>query len=160
RELGIHYGPTMQGIEQLSVGKDEVLARLRLPAETIQGQMEEIRRDGASKSSLPYMLHPSMLDAALQAGIGLLGEQNANQEPLVRFALEELLLVSETPAAGWAWVRRRPDSGTGSGSVCDIEVCDDEGRVVVRLRGLSTRPLPPSSQGKGTSTVLLTPGWK
>src|SRR5204862_6089597 len=85
---------------------------------------------------LPYVLHPSMLDAALQACIGLLME---HQEPQVPFALDELLITGEVPPEGWAWVRRRQSSATGS--IFDIEVCDDAGRIVVRLRGLSTRRL-------------------
>ncbi|TMC13871.1 MAG: type I polyketide synthase, partial [Chloroflexi bacterium] len=66
RELSISYGPSLQGIEQLSVGEGEVLARLRLPATPGMAQPYT-----GGSTSLPYVLHPSMLDAALQACIGL-----------------------------------------------------------------------------------------
>jgi len=146
REIGMSYGPALQGIEQLSVGEDEVLARLRLPESVTQTQTD-------------FVLHPSLLDAALQASIGLWPDF---QEPHLPFELEELSIEGEGPAQGWAWVRRRR-VGTGTGasptSVLDIEVCDDEGRIAVRLRGLSTRmPLSanalPARQDAGASPAV------
>jgi polyketide synthase PksN len=133
RELGISYGPAHQGIEYLSVGEDEVLARLRLPSVVTQTHTD-------------FVLHPSMLDSALQASIGLLVEPEEHQESQaptsqtqVPFALDELEVASEVPAQGWAWVRRRSHSMTES--VFDIEMCEDAGCVVLRLRGLRTRRL-------------------
>src|SRR5437667_1386654 len=49
---------------------------------------------------------------------------------------------------------------TGAGLIpmsLDIEVCDDAGRVAVRLRGLSSRQLPTE---ENIQTLLLTPDWK
>jgi acyl transferase domain-containing protein len=153
--LGIDYGPALRGIEQLSIGEDEVLARLRLPVAPGRAltYAEEDRRDGL----YPYVLHPSVLDAALQACIGLLTEEHQN--PQLPFVLDELEIVGVMPAQGWAWVRRRAvgivpcadpatDVACGRGQArtlqapqFDIEVCDDEGRIAVRLRGLSSRVL-------------------
>src|SRR5262249_32055022 len=70
RELGINYGPAMQGIEWLAIGEKEVLARLRLPVEigpcAISGTNPEVaqtcgdgdRGDGVCPCPRPYMLHP------------------------------------------------------------------------------------------------------
>ena len=154
REMGINYGPALQGIEQLSVGEDEVLARLRLPVEVV------LRRP---RTQTDFVLHPSLLDAALQTCIGLMGEQNAYQGPYLPFTLEALSIVGTIPAQGWAWVRRRR-IGTGASPVrvptpvFDIEVCDDAGHVALSLRGLTTRPL--STRSEETRTLLLTPAWK
>jgi polyketide synthase PksN len=150
RSLGISYGPAYQGIEQLSLGEDEVLARLCLPT-------------AVAWTRTDFVLHPSVLDAALQACIGFLIERPALQEPHLPFALEELSILGLVPSQGWAWVRRRA-VGTGLApvrvptSVFDIEVCDDAGCVALRLHGLSTRQLPARSEE--TSTMLLTPRWK
>ncbi|TMC24759.1 MAG: SDR family NAD(P)-dependent oxidoreductase, partial [Chloroflexi bacterium] len=160
-ELSINYGAALQAIEQLMVGEGEVLARLRLPEiPGLVSQAQTATQDGdndeASKRTHPYMLHPSMLDAALQACIGLLVEQTPLQEPHLPFALEELSIVGIVPAQGWAWICQRRDSATGV--IFDIDVCDDEGRVAARLHGLHTRPLPASFESP--STMLLTPYWK
>ena len=51
-----------------------------------------------------------------------------------------------------------PGADPETGAVFDAEVCDDTGRVAVRLRGFSTRPLV--SRSKSPQTLLLTPAWK
>ena len=56
RAIGIDYGPAHRAIETLHVGAGQVLAKLVLP-------------DNMADSRL--VLHPSMLDGALQATIGL-----------------------------------------------------------------------------------------
>jgi len=89
----------MQGIEQLKVGEGEVLVRLRLPTGA-QAYTQE-------STPLPYVLHPSMLDAALHACIGLLIEQNEPHKLHLPFALEELLIMGTVPTQGWAWWRNR-----------------------------------------------------
>ena len=67
RELFISYGPAQQGIEELLVGDGEILARLRLPAVVAQTRTD-------------FVLHPSVLDAALQACIGLQMGSHKQQE--------------------------------------------------------------------------------
>ena len=142
RTLGINYGPAQRGIEQMMIGEGEVLARLRLP-------------EVVKQTHIDFVLHPAMLDAAVQACIGLLMEPVAGMEPQLPFAMDGLEILGRVPVQGWAWVRRRQSSTTGS--VLDIEVCDDEGQVTVQLRGLSTRALTGEEE---TRTVLLTPDWK
>jgi acyl transferase domain-containing protein/acyl carrier protein/SAM-dependent methyltransferase len=139
-EHGITYGPTLRSVEQLSLGEEEILARFRLPTVVAQTQAD-------------YVLHPSVLDAALQACISFLMEQEVSQGPHLPFALEELSLMGEVPTQGWAWVRRMStdvQAGTNlvTASVFDIDVCDDEGSVAVRLRGLNTRRLVSNNVGE------------
>jgi polyketide synthase PksN len=52
--MGIFYGPAFQGIEAIYQGNGEVLAHLRL-------------RDAAAINWEVYLLHPALLDSALQA---------------------------------------------------------------------------------------------
>lgn len=59
-QLGIEYGTGHQGIERLHVAKGRVLAQLVLP-ETLKETLGE------------YVLHPSLMDSALQATLGLSG---------------------------------------------------------------------------------------
>src|SRR5262249_5298983 len=89
----------------------------------------------------------------------------------VPVAVDELSILSEAPqcqpvvpAQGWEWVRYRQKSmQTGVGgisdpvptSVFDIEVCDDEGRVALRLRGFSARRLPE----EGGQALPYVPFW-
>jgi hypothetical protein len=157
-ELSLVYGPAMQGIEQLSIGEGEVLARLRLPVGVVPGADPVLAPRTQTSAEGPYVLHPSILDAALQACIGLQADPNAHQNPQTRlsvvgmpFALDELSVVGDVPTQGWSWVRPHPGH---AGQAFDIDVCDDAGRIALRLRGLSIRQLP--ARTEETQTVLLT----
>jgi acyl transferase domain-containing protein len=59
RRQEIHYGSAFKGIEQLFVGDSQVLVRLSLPR-VVEDTIDQ------------FIMHPSMLDAARQASIGLL----------------------------------------------------------------------------------------
>ena len=144
RELGITYGPAFQAIEQLRGGEGEAIARFRLPSVVAQTQTE-----------VGYVLHPSVLDAALHASIGLFRERDRQLQ--VPFALSDLSIVGEVKASGWARVAWR--QGSTEESLLDIEVCDDEGRIAVRMSGLSTRAFLAGSS-ESLRTALLTPDWK
>ena len=65
-QTGMHYGPRFQGLSELFVGPEQVLARITLPA---------------SLQLTGYALHPSLLDAALQAAVGLLHAAGHHGEP-------------------------------------------------------------------------------
>ncbi|MEU6129880.1 SDR family NAD(P)-dependent oxidoreductase [Saccharopolyspora sp. NPDC047091] len=125
--MGMGYGPAFQPIEELHRGEDLAVARLRLPA--------------AATGSFP--LNPSMLDGALQTTLGLvLGEQSG--EPgaaALPFAVREVQLLGHTPSSGWAVVRRAADDRRDSGvRRLDVDLCDEDGAVRVRVLGFSTRP--------------------
>ena len=82
-----------------------------------------------------YVLHPTILEAALQASAGLAMDGGAPfNSPLQPLALEEVLVISPCPVRGFAWVH----AGQASNKL-DIDVCDEAGRVCVRLRGFSSR---------------------
>ncbi|MEX2631038.1 MAG: amino acid adenylation domain-containing protein [Tistlia sp.] len=128
---GLDYGPGHRGLEELQVGEEEVLARLRLPA-ALAATLDR------------YVLHPCLLDSALQASIGLtLGaaaEPGAGPTLALPFAVESLEVFGACTAEAWAWVRPRAGSLPGARvRKLDIDLCDDQGRVQVRIAGLTSR---------------------
>ncbi|MBU9213786.1 amino acid adenylation domain-containing protein [Burkholderia gladioli] len=132
---GIDYGPSHRGLERCLVGPAGVLARVRLP---------EAERAAAR----PFVLHPGLLDAVLQAAIGLRGTARADEvprgTPYLPFALDTVDILGACDEAAWAWLRpsaARGDAAKAASQCIDIDVCDDAGRILVRLRGLSSRPL-------------------
>jgi polyketide synthase PksN len=154
--MGLVYGPAHQGLRSLQVGQDDdgrvqALARWALP-EVVAGQA--------------HGLHPSVLDAALQASVGL-DLDRRDTRPWLPFALESLEPFGPTPAEGWAWVRHGGAAQDGVRKV-DIDVLDDEGRVCVRMRGFHSRVLdvPADAQAHATGpqaparTLLLAPRWQ
>jgi polyketide synthase PksN len=126
---GFDYGPAHRGLERLLIGHDEmgrseVLARLRLPQSVV-----------ATQDS--YTLHPSLMDAALQAVAGLVLDEEFTKAH-VPFAVDEVRFWSDTPRQGWSWVRYSAENKIDR---FDIDLCDDLGQVCVRLRGFTVRAL-------------------
>ncbi|HZI56808.1 MAG TPA: polyketide synthase [Verrucomicrobiae bacterium] len=128
--MGLNYGPAHQGITALYLGEKQVLAQLRLPAITATSQLE-------------YVLHPSLMDSAMQASIGLLIDVNqVSSKPYVPFALESLSIMSACTREMAAWVRYSEGSTPGDRIIkLDIDLCDHQGNICVQMRGFAPRML-------------------
>ncbi|MCP5003643.1 MAG: SDR family NAD(P)-dependent oxidoreductase, partial [Planctomycetes bacterium] len=148
KAIGIDYGPAHQGIEDLCSGDNEVLAKLSLPSSVVE-----------TKES--FILHPSIMDAALQASIGLSGESTLKLA--LSFALESLEVLSRCQESMWAWVRYAEGClPADKVQRLDIDLCDDEGDVCVRMRGFSSRVLEgelaePSHHADSSSEQIIEP---
>lgn len=121
--MGLHYGPAHRGISRVWTGHGEVLAELRLPA-------------CVAAEASAYCLHPSMVDAALQAALLLApGFQDGTlRQPALPFALAQLDVLAPCTASMWAWVRQ-------AAGAFDIDLFDDAGKPCLQLHGLSSRNL-------------------
>jgi acyl transferase domain-containing protein len=128
--MGLIYGPSFHAITVIHRGVDQVLAQLRLPAAVAQTAGE-------------FVLHPSLMDGALQAAVGLIDSgSDLFNEPRLPFALDGLRVVSPCTPEMVAWVRHAPGSGAASSIVrLDLDLCDAHGNVCVEMRGLSSRVL-------------------
>ena len=129
--MGIVYGPGHRAIEAIRVGDGEVLAKLVLPPSVVD-------------TGKGFVLHPSLMDGALQAAMGLAhGQAHADgatgmetlEKPSLPFALEEVEIYGRCMDVMWAWIR------SGRESKIDIDLCDGQGSVAVRMKGISSRPL-------------------
>ncbi|WP_369363394.1 SDR family NAD(P)-dependent oxidoreductase [Streptomyces sp. CG4] len=128
--VGITYGPAFTVLTGLQVGDGEVLARYTLP--------------GLAKpdTAAQYVLHPALLDAALQSGAPLLaqdgtGEGRMPDAPYLPSAIRTLRVWDEAPAEGWVHVRRR--EATPREVSWDIRLLDDQGRVTAEAEGCRLR---------------------
>ncbi|HVI53489.1 MAG TPA: SDR family NAD(P)-dependent oxidoreductase, partial [Luteibacter sp.] len=154
--LGLHYGPAFQGVGDMYIGADRVLARIALPA---------------SAPANGFVLHPSLLDAALQATLGLqvpATKDAAAASVMLPFALGGLEVFAPCTDAMWAFVR--PSDGSLPGDAVqrlDVDLCDEQGRVCVRFAGFNLRasaatpvvtPRKPS-RAVSPAPLLLEPTW-
>ncbi|GFE26858.1 SDR family NAD(P)-dependent oxidoreductase [Streptomyces nigrescens] len=149
--MGMGYGPAFRAVQELHHGADTALARLVLPE--------------AAASSLT--LNPGMLDAALQTTLGLaLGEHGGAPEgTALPFTVREVQILAPTPAEGWGLVRRAADDRRDSGvRRLDIDLCDTQGNVCVRLLGFSTRvkpsPEPRAAEPATAPALLVQADWR
>ncbi|MEC0624075.1 amino acid adenylation domain-containing protein [Bacillus spizizenii] len=154
KTIGIDYGPGFQGINRLYIGRNQALAELSLPP-------------GVSHTLDEFVLHPSMADSALQASIGL--KLNSGDEQLsLPFALQELEICSPCTDKMWVSITSRPHEDRIQR--LDIDLCDDQGRVCVRIKGISSRvleediqpqdePTSPDIKASLDESLLMAPVW-
>ncbi len=136
KATGIEYGLAHQGVVEIFVGQDQVLAKISLPS-SVTNTIDQ------------YVLHPSLVDSALQASIGLAVGQNMEasdskelQKPSVPFALEELEVISSCTSTMWAIIKySKGNAGGGKIQKLDIDLCDEAGRICVRIKGYTSRIL-------------------
>ncbi|RSZ60416.1 SDR family NAD(P)-dependent oxidoreductase [Massilia atriviolacea] len=128
--MGLGYGAALRGIVAVHQGDRELLVDLRLP--------ESARRPG------DYVLHPSMMDSALQGSIALIDTcLKASGKVALPFALESLRIVAPCVETMVAWVRYSAGGQGASADLIkvDIDLCGPAGDICVQMRGFSSRPM-------------------
>jgi acyl transferase domain-containing protein/enoyl-CoA hydratase/carnithine racemase len=149
--MGIDYGPGHQAIEEVHVAREQVLAKLCLPASVIDTQEQ-------------YVLHPSLMDAALQASIGLMMSLGDRKGALVPFALEELNIFGRCSSTMYALIRSSKEGPADKVRKLDIDLCDEAGNVCVQMKGFTSRVLEGKVDSVKTppavETMILKPYWK
>ncbi|MCY8320675.1 amino acid adenylation domain-containing protein [Bacillus inaquosorum] len=149
RRRGMFHGPAFQGIKNVDIGNREVLAQLKLP-EIVSGTKEQ------------FVLHPSIMDSALQTATICIMQELTDQKLILPFALEELEVIKGCSSAMWAYARLS-DSDLSGGIVqkADIDVLDESGNVCVRIKGFSTRVLEGEvHSSKPHERLMLEPVWR
>lgn len=142
-ERGIAFGPAHRSLSSLSRAREgnatvSVLARISLPpsvAGTLTGTV----------------LHPSILDGALQAAIGMAPDGETGTA--LPFGLTGLAGTGPLGESMHVFIRPSAESGK-----LDLDLIDDEGNVVYALTGFATRAL--QAPGDGHALLAFTPAWK
>ena len=136
-DLGLNYGPTMRPIQQLWRGHDEVLAQLSLPTAAIGD----------------FVLHPSMVDGAFQAALGLFLDQGGEKVTALPFGLDRLEVFAPTTARMWVHLRR----GSSANGIhkLDLDVAADDGAIVLRLGGFTLRDVKQKAPAKSDSLAAV-----
>ncbi|HXO67942.1 MAG TPA: SDR family NAD(P)-dependent oxidoreductase, partial [Bradyrhizobium sp.] len=146
RTLGLELGPSFRGMAEAWAGVDEAVARAVLP-------------DGMADGAAAFLLHPSVMDSALQGVCAalLLGDGNNLALP---FAIEGVEIFGSYSGSMWA-VARRSAGCRAEHSVqrLDIDLCDADGRVRVRLTGFSARAVGATAIAE-LDRVVLAPVWR
>ncbi|MDO6526356.1 SDR family NAD(P)-dependent oxidoreductase [Motilimonas sp. 1_MG-2023] len=128
-KLGFNLGPGHQGVKALRIGQNKVLAKIEVP-KTVTGE---------------YCLHPSMMDSALQASMGLWLKSDENMpatdgKQFLPFALENLVI--HQPCKPEMWVVVSPADGfaaSNGGQKLNYDLLDVNGEVCVQMHGFSAR---------------------
>ncbi|WP_459212155.1 SDR family NAD(P)-dependent oxidoreductase [Aquimarina rhabdastrellae] len=150
--MGFVYGQSYKGVTKIHRGERQLLAQLQFPS-----VLKEDKND--------YLLHPSILDSALQAAIGLIDDlDNLALQPSIPFSLDSIRIITGSTEEMFAWIRYskgiEPDSPI---TKLDIDWYDQEGNVCIEMRGLSSRQLSVNTiekTNKDVKTLLAEPTWE
>ncbi|MCP4297561.1 MAG: SDR family NAD(P)-dependent oxidoreductase, partial [Proteobacteria bacterium] len=158
-EMGAEGNERFGGLQQIYQGENQVLAKLCLPYSNQNTRGE-------------YVLEPCLMNAAISSLIGLnsingtlLDKGEVPLEIALPFELESLEILASCTFEMYAWVRRS-GSGTQLDKVqkFDIDLCDEQGSVCVKMRGYTTRVLDGEVEvleaKDPIGTLLATPVWK
>ncbi|MCG8569833.1 MAG: type I polyketide synthase, partial [Spirochaetes bacterium] len=153
--MGIAYGESHQGMKELIVGENIILARISAPA-SVMNNLEQ------------FYLHPALIDSAFQATIGFLFHSDqtlATQQTYLPFALDEMEIYHKTQPEMWAIINTgKKYQSSNEIKKMDIDLCDYNGKVCVRMKGFSSKPQKEQNNIKNLpeniESVLMEPFWR
>ncbi|MBL4674098.1 MAG: SDR family NAD(P)-dependent oxidoreductase, partial [Arenicella sp.] len=128
KSIGLDYGLSHRALTEIYQGEGEILGKILLPSE-IESSLSD------------YVLHPSVMDAALQLSLLIdYDGRDSSIQTSVPFALEEIKIISRCQAAMWAKVSYTSNSGPSKAvRKFDISLLDEAGRLCIQIHGFSTR---------------------
>jgi polyketide synthase PksN len=128
-QCGFHYGPSFQTIQEIYVNHSLALSRLKI-AEHLKGDFGE------------FILHPSMMDGALQTIAGLVGGLESTT-PYLPFSLDEVDILHPVRQTCYAYAEFADGHEQNYSGVrkFNIRLLNESGDVLIKLRNLLVRPL-------------------
>jgi acyl transferase domain-containing protein/surfactin synthase thioesterase subunit/acyl carrier protein len=135
--LGLGYGPSFRGVQQMWRGRGEVLTRVNLPAHVV----DEV---GAP-------LHPALLDACLHAYPALVSAYGDFRElprelrrTYLPVSVDRFALAGSPARTVWAHLVSRDASAAEELLTVDISIHAEDGVWLASIEGLGLKPLPPA----------------
>ncbi|WP_139487917.1 type I polyketide synthase [Brevibacillus dissolubilis] len=123
QQIGLAYGPSFQPIREFCCNVQEALSSLILP-------------EVCNKDASEFVLHPTLLDGALQTVMGLVGK-NADGGVYMPFSLGEVVIVKAPGSRCYAYVTQT-EGGQGVMKY-RILLTDESGQVLVEMNDFSVR---------------------
>ena len=130
--LGMHLGPSFKGLEELWVGDNEVLGRIRrVPEISIETNL--------------YQIHPALLDSCLQpfAAAALTPEELSSGDAIyMPVGVENYRVLRQPSEILWSHVALLSERGgiePAKSLRFDVSIYDGSGSPVAALKGLSLR---------------------
>lgn len=122
---GFHYGQSFQAIKQIKYNSKESISTLKLPE-----HMEKSKDD--------FILHPSIMDAALQSTIMLINNNESDSSKVyLPYSLQKIDIFESPTNACYAYAYLS-DSSNGKKSY-DITLLDDSGQVLIHFNEFTVK---------------------
>jgi len=128
-DYGLQYGPSFQTLREIYINGAFALSKLKIP-DHLKGDFDQ------------FILHPSMIDGALQTIAALAGGGDSTM-PHLPFALDEVEIVRPLSLTCYAYAEYSDSqmrNHTGARKF-NIRILNESGNVLVALRNLYVRPI-------------------
>ncbi|NER51803.1 MAG: SDR family NAD(P)-dependent oxidoreductase, partial [Symploca sp. SIO1A3] len=126
QQIGIEYGSSFQGIQQLWSGENQALAYITLPEELIA-------------QTTDYQFHPALLDAALQVIFQTLPKTDTNQTYLP-IGIEQFQVYSPPGLSLWAYASvTQPKLETQPNLTIQATLMSPQGETIATVEGLQVK---------------------
>lgn len=156
QSLGMHYGPSFQLLQEVRKNETELLGALQLPRARI-GDFQD------------FVLHPSLLDAAMQAGV--VGQLSAaSGEMMVPYSIGEVEILHPLTQTCYSYVCKVANESSSSRlSKQSVLIVDESGKILARIRDSVGVPIgnvhgnatqSNSASDDGLATLHYTPVWE
>ena len=142
RKYGLNYGPSFQPIQEIYANSSFALSKLKIA--------DNLKNDFGQ-----FILHPSILDGALQTAAGLVGGLESST-PHLPFALDELDILHPVRQTCYAYAefaesQERRHSGIRK---FNIRLLNESGDVLINLKNLFVRALPAFQAGPRSAKIM------
>jgi acyl transferase domain-containing protein len=129
RQYGFEYGPAFQTIQEIYIDDSIALSRLKI-ADHLQLDFDQ------------YILHPSIIDGALQTAAGLVGGLQS-AVPHVPFALDEVEIIHPVSQICYACAEPVGVHGQSFTDIrkFNIQLLNESGEVLIKFKNLFVRAL-------------------
>ncbi|ACL75234.1 SDR family NAD(P)-dependent oxidoreductase [Ruminiclostridium cellulolyticum] len=142
---GFNYGESFKTLQDLYLDDNGALALIKLP-------------EGLENTFDRFVLHPSIIDSALQASAILIGK-TLNDAVYLPYSIGEIKILGPIPAKCYAYVKTS-DTGKGGVKGFNIKITDEAGQVAVAIRDFTVKEYRGISQDAGGDTVYYTCTWE
>lgn len=121
----LNLGESFQSIQNLYINDGKLLGEINLP-ENLKGEYAK------------YMLHPVIIDGAMEAVIGLILSGNDKEQDLsLPFALDEITIYGKPSEYCYSFVQKSSIPAEEGVEKFDAMILDANGRLMVSLKGFS-----------------------
>ncbi|WP_424097226.1 SDR family NAD(P)-dependent oxidoreductase [Moorena producens] len=148
RQIGIEYGSSFQGIQQLWKGSNQAIGKIELSPDLLP-------------EATDYHFHPALLDGALQVLIHALPQTNTNQTYLP-VGIEQLNVYSRPGRSLWAIASVTIESQENW--TAQLTLVNGKGEILATLFGLRVKLANPESllgtEAQSISNYLYEVQWR
>lgn len=151
-QIGFQYGHTHRGLEEIHIGNNRLIAKVAAAALAFDKKEN-------------FVLHPGLLDAALQATLWWNAvTADMALQMFLPVAVETVQVFQPIPAVNWVSIGNSKANVDPGKRILDIDILTEDGACCVRLQSVMLQAPTASwlsgSTDKNYETWLMLPEWK